>query len=298
MKRGMLLLALLGATLSPCALLAQEDGATGSLPAPTYASSVDWRQGVVSIDARIDLTGFPQVLPSARSQGEQIIAQSAPEMLTAALFPIPVDSYETVGSLSRSDPATMSAVMDILVPADRRYAVLSRNLKSLVVRYQIPLFPDLGSIFVHHTQANPPLPPLGFVPTTRFSGIVIYAKGDLPVHGENRSAHLAPCLFPRIWDENMDLVASAKTVDPSVLRALGVAAYSDSTSLGDFTARIGSVPFQTVATGIFGKYDTDVIISDEAARELLASPDNINLIAEGKILIIADLPPVSVTPAP
>ncbi len=294
----MLLIALAGAFLAPAALSAQDETAAASLPVPSYVSSVDWQKGVVSIDARIDLTGFSQVLPSARSQGEQIIAHSASEMLEDALFPIPVDSYQTVGSLSLSDPATMSAVMGILTPGDKQYSVLSRNLKSLVVRYQIPLFPDLGSIFVHQTQANPPLPPLGFVPTTRFSGIVIYAKGELPVHGESRSARLAPCLFPRIWDENMDLVASAKTVDPSVLREGGVAAYSDSTSLGAFTARIGSVPFQTVATGIFGKYDTDVIISNEAARELLASPDNINLITEGKILIIADLPPVTVTPAP
>jgi len=294
----MLLIALVATILSPCTLLAQDDSAAGSLADPTYVSSVDWRKGVVLIDARIDLTGFPQVLPSARSQGEQIIAQSAPEMLAESLFPIPVSSYETVGSLSQSDPATMSAVMEVLTPADKRFSILSHNLKSLVVRYQIPLFPDLGSIFVHQTRANPPLPPLGFVPTTRFSGIVIYAKGDLPVHGENRSAKLAPCLFPRIWDQNMDLVASAKTVDPSVLRERGVAAYSDSTSLGPFTARIGLVPFQTVATGIFGKYDTDVIISNEAARELLASPDNINLITEGRILIIADLPPVTVTSAP
>ncbi len=301
MKRAILLSVLACALLAPSSLLAQTDGgspdgAPPPAPVPTYTSSVDWRQGFVAIDARIDLTGFSVVLPSARAEGQRIIEESAPQMLASTLFPIPVDSFDTVGSLAQSDPATMSAVMGILTPGDERFAVLSRDLTHLVVHYRIPLFPDLGRIFVHQSRANPPLPPLGFVPTTPFSGIVIYAKGALPVHGENRSAHLAPCLFPRIWDESMNLVASAKSVEPSVLRAQGLAAYTDSTSLGPFLARIGAVPFQTVATGIFGKNDTDVIISDQAARRLLASPDNIKLITEGRILIIADLPPVTVAP--
>lgn len=301
MRKGLLLLAFVAALLPTAALAQAVDGGAPSdadnpTPAPTYTSSVDWQKGFVSIDAKIDLTGFPQVLPSARSQGQQIIAQSAPQMIERTLFPIAVDSFDTVGSLARAEPATMTALMGIVTPQDLRSSVLTPDQKSLVVHYRIPLFPDLGSIFVHETRANPPLPPLGFVPTTPFSGIVIYARGELPVHGEDRHARLVPCLFPRIWDEKMELVASAQSMEPQILRSRGVAAYSDSTSLGPYTARIGSVPFRTVAVGIFGKNDTDVIISNQAARELLASPENIKLITEGRILIIADLPPVTVAP--
>ncbi len=277
---------------------AQDVGGASSAPRPAYTSSVDWARRVLAIDATVDLSGYQTVLPDARFRGEQAIEDAEPEMIQSALFPVRVDADDTVGSMARSSPDLMTMVLGVLTPADERYAVLSPDLRRLTVRYQIPLFPDVSSLLVATTQANPPQEGLGFVPSASFTGIVIYAKGPLPVHGEERSARLAPCLFPRVLDDQMNVIASAQTVDPDVLKARGVATYTDSTNEHPFVDLIGYNPLRTVATGLFGANPTDVIISRDAAREILANENNIGLIENAKILIIADLPPVAVRPAP
>ncbi len=269
--------------------------AEGSLPKPSYSSFVDWQKNRITIDASVEVSSLATMVPDARSKAEQLIRADQTSMIENTLFPIVADSFHTVGDLASTSARTFTALQNLIKPGNEQYAKLSTDLSKVTVRYQIPIFPNLGSIFVNQIKANPPNPLLGFVPTTKFSGIVIYAKGELPVHGESRNSELEPSLFPRIWDQNMDLLASADTVDPKVLRGEGMAAFSDNTDEKPFTSRIGLVPFHTVAVGIFGKHPTDVIISNQAAARILASPDNIRLLTEGRILIITDLPRPNVT---
>jgi hypothetical protein len=235
------------------------------------------------------------MLPDARSKAQELIRRDRPTMIDRALFGIQADSFHTVGDLAASSPQVLTALQGLIGAPDEQYAKMSSDLTGVTVRYQVPIFPNLGQIFVNQVRANPPNQLLSYVPTTVFSGIVIYAKGKLPIHGENREGSLVPSLFPRIWDQNMDLLASANTVNPEVLKTRGIAAFSDSTDEKPFTARIGLVPFRTVAVGLFGKATTDVVISNQAADHILASPDNIKLLTEGRVLIIADLPQPNVT---
>lgn len=269
--------------------------AQGSLPNPVYHTYVDWPKNRVTIDATVNVSSLGAMVPDARSKAEQKIGNDRSTMIEKSIFPIIADSYHTVGDLAGSSPRIMTALQNLITPADRQYAKLSSDLSQVTVQYRLPIFPNLGEIFVNQVKANPPSPLLSYVPTTKFSGIVIYAKGKLPVHGENKSAELVPSLFPKIWDQNMDLIASADTIDPSVLRAKGMVAFTDNTDEKPFTARVGLVPFRTVAMGVFGKHSTDIIISNEAADTILASPANIQLLTEGRILIIADLPRPNVT---
>jgi hypothetical protein len=262
--------------------------AQGATPKPVYSTSVDWKTNQITVTANVGFTGMHAILPNARAIGEQIIANDLPAMARSAFFPLVVDSYSTVGELATKAPTIYSAVENLLSPRYETYAKLSSNLRALEVRYTLPIFPNLARPFIDQVHANPPAQLLSFVPTTRFTGIVIYAKGSLPVHGENSTAAVTPCLFPKIWDESMQLLASADTVDPAALAKWGVAAYTDSTNETPFTARIGLNPYRTVATGIFGKYGTDIIISDQAASRILASKENIDLLTQGRILIIAD----------
>lgn len=269
--------------------------AQGGTPKPVYNTFVNWQKNQITIDASVDVSGLGVMLPDARAKAEELIRKDRATMIDRALFPIQADSFHTVGDLAASSPKVLTALQNLIEPTSEQYAKMSKDLSSITVQYQLPIFPNLGSIFVNQVKANPPSPLLSYVPTTKFSGIVIYAKGSLPVHGENRSSELVPSLFPKILDENMDVLASADTVAPEALKNHGIAAFSNSTNEKPFTARVGLVPFRTVAVELFGKRATDVVISNQAADRLLASPENIKLLTEGRILIIADLPQSGVT---
>ena len=289
-RRPHLLLSLLLAFLAVPTCFAQ-----GGAAKPVYNTFVDWQKNQITIDASVDVSGLGVMLPDARAKAEELIRKDRSTMIDRTLFPIQADSFHTVGDLAASSPTVLTALQNLIQPTTEQYAKMSKDLSSVTVQYQLPIFPNLGSIFVNQVKANPPRPLLSYVPTTKFSGIVIYAKGSLPVHGENRSSEFVPSLFPKILDENMDVLASADTVAPEALKRHGIAAFSNSTNEKPFTARVGLVPFRTVAVELFGKQATDIVISNQAADRLLASPENIKLLTEGRILIIADLPQSGVT---
>lgn len=267
--------------------------AEGPSPKPAYTTTVDWRDNRITIDAKVELSGMKTILPNARAEGAQIVANDLPAMAHSAFFPVFVDSYNTIGDIATKNPSVLTAIENLLSPQYEQYAKLSSNLGALEVQYSLPIFPTVAQPFINQVHANPPEQLLSFVPTARFTGIVIYAKGALPVHGENATATLTPCLFPRIWDSSMQLLASADTIDPAALAKWGLAAYTDTTNETLFTARVGLNPYRTVATGIFGKHHTDVIISDDAASRILASKENIDLLTQGRVLIIANAAPVT-----
>ena len=63
--------------------------------------------------------------------------------------------------------------------------------------------------------------PLGYAASRAFTGLVIHAQGPLPSVGTGTTAVLRPALFPRIWDENMDLVLEKAHVRAAALAGVG-----------------------------------------------------------------------------
>ncbi|HUX22262.1 MAG TPA: hypothetical protein VMW69_13550, partial [Spirochaetia bacterium] len=192
--------------------------ADGTTPKPSYQTFVDWQHNKITIDATVDVSSLGAMLPDARSKAQELIRKDRATMIDRALFGIQADSFHTVGDLAASSPQVLTALQGLIGAPDEQYAKMSSDLTGVTVRYQVPIFPNLGQIFVNQVRPNPPSQLLSYVPTTVFSGIVIYAKGKLPIHGETREGSLVPSLFPRIWDQNMDLLASANTIDPEVLK--------------------------------------------------------------------------------
>ena len=159
--------------------------------------------------------------------------------------------------------------------------------------YGFALFGEGGitGLFVQHRRAYPVRRVLGFAPTARFSGVVIYAKGSYPVFAAQREGALRPALFPRLFDERMEVVIERARCDPDALRSRGLAAYTDSLDTGRFADRIGSFPLQILARGIYGAAGTDIIIPNRDAERLLGLPENRELLRQGRILIVVDSSP-------
>ena len=79
-------------------------------------------------------------------------------------------------------------------------------------------------------------------------------------------------------------------MDPDRLSEWGVFGYTDSTDYLDYKDRVGPTPLLTMARAVFGDYRTDLLIPVDAAEKILATPANRELIRQGRILIICDLP--------
>ena len=80
--------------------------------------------------------------------------------------------------------------------------------------------------------------------------------------------------------------------DPEALKRWGgVAAYeysADEATLKANEERVGVLPLRTMARGVFGRNATDILLSADAARQLLSREQNRALLREGRILIILD----------
>ncbi|MEW5817083.1 MAG: hypothetical protein AB1798_17015 [Spirochaetota bacterium] len=255
----------------------------------TSDSSIDWENGTLTINARADLSSSGINLLNARNKAELAIDQRLVLLLRDALFPVPVDSYTLVKDLVQQKPELLDSFESIAAKGRKVLSHLTRDLAAFTVQYVYSLYPDIITPFLEHHNAFQPPRLLGFEPTNQFSGIVIYMKGEFPVYGENKKAGLIPCFFPKIFDQDMNLVASAEMTSTEAMLQWGFAAYTSSLDEKPYSTRIGLTPLRTLGIGIFGKNKTDIIIPNETARKILASEKNLDLIRKGKILVICDL---------
>jgi hypothetical protein len=106
--------------------------------------------------------------------------------------------------------------------------------------------------------------------------------------GTNGVVQARPALFPRLFDENMSVILEKGMCAPEALAAWGMVGYA--TSLDDpvVLQRAGALPLRLVARGVFGDNSTDIVIPTEAALQLLTLQQNIELLREGKVVIIYD----------
>ncbi len=112
---------------------------------------------------------------------------------------------------------------------------------------------------------------------TNYTGIVIDCRG-FP---------LAPCLFPKIYNELNEEVYSVNFADVNHLLQNGLVLYTTADEYDN--TRVGSNPLRVQAMGVFGKALTDIRLSSPDARRIHASKNNIQLLKECRVAIIIGL---------
>lgn len=256
-----------------------------------FESRIDWRESTFIIEARIDLSKQNSFIPLARSQSEQLVEQRLPITFRRTLADLIIDSYYTAGEMAADSPELVRAINNLTYKNTKTFSHISSNLQRFSVSYTYRFYPDIIDIFTFHNRPYNPPRVLSYVPTAAFTGIIIYMKDIFPVHGERGlETGLRPCLFPKIYDEDMNLIYEKGMVDPDVLRKWGMVAYTDSLDLREFRDRVGASPLRVLGRGIFGKNYSDIIIDTQTAQKILFHPENRKLLTEGKVLIICELP--------
>ncbi len=256
-----------------------------------FTSRIDWRENTFIIEAQIDLSKQDSFIPLARSQSEQLVEQRLPITFRQTLAALVVDSYYTAGEMAADSPELVRAINNLTYKNTKTFSHISNDLQRFSVTYSYRFYPDIIDIFTFHQRPYNPPRVLSYVPTTAFTGIVIYMMDNFPVHGEQGTkTELQPCLFPKIYDEQMNLIYEKGMVDPDILREWGMVAYTDTLDISRFIERVGDSPLRILGRGIFGKNHSDIIIDTETARKILFHPENRKLLTEGKVLVICGLP--------
>jgi len=278
--RARLILIALGALLISAGLHAQDAGFTINL-------EEDWKNArvILSVSRVLDPT-IPS-LQRAQADAEAAIDAAFTGLLLQSLSPLVVDSSRTVGSLAGADPDFFSWIQGLARAERKETFYLSADFKKAIAGYSFPLFTDKGI-------ASPLFPVqesvlgrrLGFVPTREFSGLLIYAMDPLPAVGGAEEARAAPALFPRLFDEEMNVVFEKGMCAPAALGKWGMVGYEDSPDESAILKRCGTNPLAVVARAVFGRNRTDLVIPTKAVRQILALEENRKLLRDGKVLII------------
>jgi hypothetical protein len=257
---------------------------------------LEWDRLEMSVRVILDLAGTGIRLPAGRGRAEALLADAFPALIEPALLGVQVDSSSTIedmihrGELSLQDLDAFSALSRRVPP------VLTPDLGSLWARYTLNLA-GLGSAFIRHTRPRTAVPPLIPVPAREYTGIIIIADERLPVHGQSTAARLEPCLFPKVWDSDMNLVFDRNMIDPAVGKERGLVRYvsrdritrATPTALDeDLEALVGDDPLRIIARGIFGLVPTDPIIHREDALIIQANESNLGLLRAGRVVLVVD----------
>jgi hypothetical protein len=256
---------------------------------PGYAvtSQVDWTAGVVNVEITRTLDPTIPSLVEAKGDAETDVETRLSDLLLRAAGAVTLDSSHTFDDVLGGDPALYARVSALAQAARRTALFLSSDFSSLVERFAVPLFGDQGIAQpLFPAQATPIRSLLGEVTTRKYTGLLIDARGLLPESGTTRAAQLQPAVFPRIWDEQMNLVLDKAGCDPDSLAKWGVVGYARNLDDNIVVLRAGVLPLRLVARAVFGTRQTDAVISLDGARQLLALPDNRELLKQGHVVIL------------
>jgi hypothetical protein len=253
-----------------------------------YTAATNWEKGefLLKIEAPAARSGMN--IPSAGLSAERRIQQELPRIFKEAVQGLTVDSRRQIRDILETDPRLGIDLHDAAMAGKKGLSSMSRDLAAVSATYAYPLYEVFGNYFVRHRRPAEVPRKLSWRPSAEFSGIIIYAKGELPVHGEGRSAKIVPCLFPEIFDEEMNPLLLPSMGDPEFLRRWGSAGYTASFDETPWEDRIGKTPLRIIATGLYGRYPASIKIPSDDAARILVNSKNRRLLAEGRVLIIRD----------
>ena len=247
--------------------------------------NIDWEMGIVTLDITAS-TDTAWTTPSSRYDMDKLISKRAPVLTADKISDIPLSSLDTIGSAILKNTSLYGDLLNLPDLVGKTFSTASEDRKSLTVRYNIPIFPHMATMFIDRMSADAVRVDLRYKATEEFTGIIIYAAEELPLHGTNKRTMLNPSIFPKVYDENLNPVLDMTKVEPEYLKMWGTAGFSMNENREYYGDRVGAFPLRTMATKVFGKNETDLIINESTVRKILSSEHNRNLISEGRVMII------------
>jgi hypothetical protein len=251
------------------------------------AAKIDWKARVMSLRVTLDLEAAGLRLPSGRLEAERMTERDLAGLARPSVFSVRFDSYRTVEDTIADGTLDAQKILSLPAAAKLASSSLTKDLRAYAADYELGL-DSVAALYLDGYAPAPSTRPVDAVPTRDYTGIVVYAKGELPVRGEAVKAKAAPCLFPRIFDDGMRLVLDRDMVSPEALASGGVLGYADAIGF-EAGSRVGGDPLRVMALEVFGDGRTDYVISRQDAMRILSSAANRELLRQGKVVVVLDL---------
>jgi hypothetical protein len=250
-------------------------------------TTVDWYKHSVSVTISLDTKSAGIKLPAGRQKAEALIRDNLADIVGDGLLSLCADSRDTLADCVESGTLNLDSYIGLVSGAQPQRSRFSKDFKRFETDYQFSLV-DIASLLVKHQATDDIAPALEYHPSRDFTGIVIYATDKLPLHGTSRSETLKPCLFPKIWDNSMNLLLEKNMANPEDIKRWGLVAYAVKGSDVLLSDRVGNDPLKIVAQGLFGKNHTDIILSKDDSLTIRSRAANRELLRQGKVMIITD----------
>jgi len=259
--------------------------------------SVEWDKLTLKAAVSLDLASAGIKLPSGRLAGESLLSNGYLRLIRPGILEIQVDSSSTIADLVNRGEFSLYEAEQLALRAQVVPPALSADMRNMSSFYTLGLS-NVSRSLLRHNRPSAIMRTLTPVSSADYTGIIIIAAEILPVYGMKSSALPIPCLFPKIWDSDMNLIYERSMLETrpdiqyeSMVRYAPIESIYQNNPSGlskELIELIGDKPLRIFARGVFGSKPTDLIIDNSDAALIISSPGNRRLLSQGKVVIVLD----------
>lgn len=263
--------------------------ADNKIPSVEAVSSINWITREFKTKISLDTEKAKIKMPSGKKTASTQIKAKMPPLIQPALLSLFENNNKRLSDTVIADELTLDQVYNFIMSGYKTPDVFTKDMYYLQTTNTLDVL-NLSKQLIKHNYAANPEKPIEYTASRPYTGIIIDARGSYPVHGEYVSSEISPCFFPQIWDDQMNSIYEKNTVNPEIVSTQGLVGYHYSENEQDYEARVGLDPLYIRATEVYGRNRTDPIIKHKDALKILTIPENVQLLKEGKVVILLDKP--------
>ena len=262
-------------------------GAFASEPSLESTSEINWITRRFTSNLSLDTKKAGLEMPSGKKKASALIKSKMSQLIQPPLLALYTDSSSTLEDFVINEELSLDEVYHFIMNGYKTPDVFTKDAATLYSTNTLEI-DKIGQNLIKHKYGYSPEDPIDLVPSRAYSGIIIDARGTLPVHGEFINEKTNACFFPTIWDENMNIIYEKNSADPQIVIDTGLVSYDYSNNTERYSARVGSDPLYIRATEVYGINRTDPVIKRTDALKILTIPENVELLRQGKVVILLD----------
>ena len=228
---------------------------------------VDWQAATFVLQVTFEPDDMDGPLPLLRSKAETVIEQHLSDLFVEAVSAVLINSRQTVGEAFIESPEITAEFRKIAYEGKVASSRFTRDFAAFQRVFHFSLYPTLSRHFIGHTRAAAQTAELDYVASGNYSGIVIYVDDPIEMFGTHVQGQLQPAFFPRVYDDDMNLIIDLRMVQPDIINSRGMVNYYHTSHIEKIHSRVGEVPLYVHAKALFGVHSTDLILTDRADRK-------------------------------
>jgi len=267
---------------------------TGSQNAqPVINGIVEWDTQRINAQISMNLAANGIRLPAGRTRAETLLQYAYVGLIRPNIMALQVDSSSTIADLIERGDLSFPEIDAFVLAGTSTAPALSPDMQYISDSHSLSIS-NISSSLLRHSRPAPAARTLNPVSSAQYTGIIIIAAENLPVHGMRSSALPIPCLFPKIWDSDMNIVYERNMLETTASAMVKYSAMQNifqnnpSGLTGELQSIVGDRPLRLFARGVFGIKPTDLIIDRSDALLIISSEENRRLLSQGRVVIILD----------